>query len=346
MLDDLKNNDEIGRLKAVQRLNVLDTAEEAPFEKIVNLVQEILQVPICAVTLVDEHRQWFKASRGLDVCETSRDVSFCSHAIQFSEPFIVQNAVDDPRFAENPLVTGDLNIRGYAGIPLRTPEGYNVGALCAIDTSPREFLDTEIAILEKFAKVIIDELELRQIASSDHLTGALSRRAWMEKAELELVRAKRYNRPLSLAILDIDKFKLINDTYGHPAGDKVIKFISELCTANKRDMDLFGRLGGEEFALIMPETDAERAKLLIERVRALYGSQPIELGDLDDPVNSTFSAGIAELGPEERELDSLIERADKALYRAKNSGRNCTIIGYDEELASADEKKASASGAA
>lgn len=337
MFAELKNQDEEGRIEALNRLEVLDTAKEAPFEKIVNLVQEILQVPICAVSLVDRHRQWFKAQCGLDVNETPREISFCTHAIQSSKPFILKNALKDPRFAENQLVTGGPLIRSYAGIPLKTPDGYNVGTLCAIDTKPRDFPETEITILENFAKVIVDELELRQIASSDHLTGALSRRAWIEKAKLEIVRARRYNRPLSLAILDIDKFKLINDTYGHPAGDKVIQALAEVCVSNKRHPDLFGRLGGEEFALMLPETDAQAAKNVLERIRTLFRIQPIDLGE---PVHSTVSIGIAEADTGEFDLDHLMVRADKALYTAKNDGRNRTFVSPKFEGASSSVSSA------
>ena len=99
MFADLKNQDEEGRIGALNRLEVLDTANEAPFDKIVNLVKEILQVPICAVSLVDRHRQWFKAQCGLDVNETARDISFCTYAIHESTPFIVHNALEDPRLA-------------------------------------------------------------------------------------------------------------------------------------------------------------------------------------------------------------------------------------------------------
>ncbi len=323
MLTELKHYDEEGRICALNRLEVLDTAEEVPFEKIVNLVQQILQTPMCAVSLVDRHRQWFKARRGLGVSETARDISFCTHAIQQSNPFIIRDALEDPRFSRNPLVTDAPFIRSYAGVPLRTSDGYNVGSLCAIDTKPRLFPDAEIAILENFARIVVDELELRQIASSDHLTGALSRRAWTEKAKLEIDRAQRDGRPLSLAIFDIDKFKLINDTFGHPAGDLVIKAMAGLCMSTIRQSDVFGRLGGEEFGLIMPETGAADAKVLVDRIRMHFAREPINLGQ---PVSSSVSIGVTERKPGEVGLDTLVERADRALYAAKHEGRNRTVL--------------------
>jgi diguanylate cyclase (GGDEF)-like protein len=326
----LKNDDEEGRLRALDRLAILDTTAEAPFDKIVNLVRQVLHVPMCAVSLVDRNRQWFKAQCGLGVGETARDISFCTHAIGGPAPFIVRNAVDDPRFSGNPLVIGTPFIRSYAGIPLSTRDGYNIGTLCAIDTKPRDFPDSEIAILENFAKVVVDELELRQIASSDHMTGALSRRAWTDAAQMEINRASRYGRPLSLAILDIDKFKVINDTYGHPAGDIVIKRLAALCMASIRESDLFGRFGGEEFALLMPETNLGDAERAIERIRTAFAGEPIDTGC---SIGATVSIGLALLDVGETDVSALIDRADKALYQAKNAGRNCTVVAWPGEPA-------------
>ncbi|MDB5658257.1 MAG: diguanylate cyclase [Cypionkella sp.] len=136
---DRKLADEEGRLEALRRYDVLDTPPEAPFDRLTELVRSVLGVPIAAVTLVDAERQWFKSIAGLNACETSLEISFCAHAIKKREPLVISDATLDMRFAKNPLVTGDPWIRSYLGIPLETPDGYNVGALCAIDTKPRTF---------------------------------------------------------------------------------------------------------------------------------------------------------------------------------------------------------------
>jgi diguanylate cyclase (GGDEF)-like protein len=323
MIADAKTADEEARLRTLHRMQIMDTAPEAPFDKIVQLVRQILRVPICAVSLVDRDRQWFKAQCGLDVSETSRDVSFCSHTIERAEPFVVADARQDPRFAENPLVTGAPFIRSYAGTPLTSPDGYNVGSLCVIDVESRQFSVSELAILNSFARLVMDEMALRQIASTDHLSGALSRRAWTERAEAEIGRARRYGRPLSLAIFDIDKFKLINDEFGHPAGDTVIRHLAELCMVACRQSDVFGRLGGEEFGLLMPETVSADALTVVERIRLIFGNNASDLGR---PVFSTVSIGVAQLLPRESGLAALFERSDKALYDAKHGGRNQTVV--------------------
>src|SRR5690349_6483011 len=168
--------DEEGRLAALNRYEILDTPPEAPFEKITSLVQDVLQVPICAVSLVDREQQWFKSIQGLDTRRTPRSISFCTHTIRTDEALIVPDALHDPRFSANPLVLGEPHIRSYAGVPLQSPDGYNVGALCAIDVVPRTFSDAQLAILRSFATLVVDQLELRRIAVRDHLTGALTRR--------------------------------------------------------------------------------------------------------------------------------------------------------------------------
>lgn len=116
--------DEPGRQRALDRLKVVDSRAEPPFERIVDLVKTTLNAPICAVTLVDNDRQWFKAFRGLNVDQTPRDVAFCDHAIRAEAPFIVEDATKDARFANNPLVLFEPHIRAYLGIPLKMPDGY------------------------------------------------------------------------------------------------------------------------------------------------------------------------------------------------------------------------------
>ena len=225
-------NDEAGRLAALERLQVLDTEPEARFENIVSLVRSVLDVPIAAVTLVDGERQWFKARRGMPSAQTPRDISFCAHAINQIDPLVVIDAKADPRFHENPLVTGDPNIGSYAGIPLTLADGYTVGALCAIDVKPRAFTSLELAQLTGLARIVVQELELRDIAERDHLTGALSRRAFCQEVEHEIARFGRYRRPSTLLMIDLDHFKSVNDRHGHQAGDQAQP--SEACDTPAR----------------------------------------------------------------------------------------------------------------
>ncbi|MGJ0237275.1 GGDEF domain-containing protein [Novosphingobium fluoreni] len=321
--------DEPARLAALQRLAVMDTAPEEPFENVVALVRTVLSVPIAAVSLLDADRQWFKARSGIDASQTPRDLSFCTHAIAQRDPLVVPDATKDLRFADNPFVIGDPSIRSYAGVPLRTPDGYNIGSLCAIDTQARDFSPAEIAILDKFARIVVDELELRRIAGRDQLTGVLTRRGFIQSAEHEIERFRRYDRPASLAMLDIDRFKSINDTYGHPSGDVVLRQVAMVLDTVKRPNDVLGRLGGEEFAMLMPETDQDAALAASDRFREAIASARIE-SLCGAQLDVTASFGVASLGPATVDAEAWLASADAPLYAAKRGGRNrCMAAGFN-----------------
>jgi GAF domain-containing protein len=129
--------DEVYRLEALKSLDLLDSQEEPDFNSAVHLGRALFGVPICLISLIDADRQWFKAKVGLDAAETPRDISFCGHAILGRDALVILNALEDPRFADNPLVTGPPNIRFYAGAPIRLPSGYCIGTLCLISPEPR-----------------------------------------------------------------------------------------------------------------------------------------------------------------------------------------------------------------
>jgi len=155
---------EAHRLKVLWQYDVLDTVPEAMFDDLTELAAQICEAPIALISLVDERRQWFKSKVGLSVSETSRDISFCAHAIRQQELFIVPDATLDPRFAHNPLVTADPKIRFYAGAPLITPDGHALGTLCILDKVPRELRPEQRQALCTLARHVITQLELRRHA--------------------------------------------------------------------------------------------------------------------------------------------------------------------------------------
>ncbi|HXH03987.1 MAG TPA: diguanylate cyclase [Candidatus Competibacteraceae bacterium] len=170
------------------------------------------------------------------------------------------------------------------------------------------------------------EEELRQRALYDSLTGACNRRYFLEQSAQELKRAQRYRRPLSLLMLDIDHFKRINDSHGHAVGDEALRRFSAICRETLRVQDVFGRLGGEEFAILLPETNGVQAVELAERLRQTLARQehPMPDGTL---LRFTVSIGATLLTTEDRGVDMLLSRADCALYRAKQGGRNRVVFG-------------------
>ena len=166
--------------------------------------------------------------------------------------------------------------------------------------------------------------KLRKIANSDPLTGVGNRRFFLDEAgKREYYRAVRYNQPLSLLMLDVDHFKRINDSYGHATGDSALKVLTRICQESLRASDVFARLGGEEFAAVLPGSDLEGAKVLAERVRAA-----VEASQTDTPrgiISFTLSIGISCMQPDDDSIETMLNRADKALYEAKASGRNRVV---------------------
>ena len=150
--------DEEQRVQALVNTGLLDSAEEKRFERLTKLAQQVLHVPVALVSLVDSHRQWFKSRQGLEVRETSRDVSFCAHAILGKEILEIEDARADPRFADNPLVIGPPHIRFYAGAPLSTQEGYRIGTLCVVGDKPRRLSGEERSILRSLADCVEAEI--------------------------------------------------------------------------------------------------------------------------------------------------------------------------------------------
>ena len=175
------------RLKVLWQYEVLDTVPEELFDDLTELAARICEAPIALISLVDEKRQWFKSKVGTDVKETSRDVSFCAHAIKQAELFIVPDAAQDKRFANNPLVTSDPKIRFYAGAPLITADGYALGTLCVIDKVPRELRSDQKQALLILARHVVSQLELRRRSRELVQVRQQNEKA---KTEVEQLRAK------------------------------------------------------------------------------------------------------------------------------------------------------------
>ena len=165
------------------------------------------------------------------------------------------------------------------------------------------------------------EEELKRQARIDYLTGVANRGHFMDQAEQELARAVRYSNDLSIFMMDIDHFKQVNDRYGHKIGDSVLKKLAQVCLNTLRTVDILGRIGGEEFAILLPETNMAEALEVAERLRQEIASSrlPLEEGL---PVQFTVSIGVSSLATSDDNIDVLLNAADKALYKAKEAGRN------------------------
>lgn len=183
---------------------------------------------------------------------------------------------------------------------------------------------------QKLKKLLEEQVELVQqlerLANTDALTGIWNRRYLLTIAAQEINRSQRYNFSFSVLLIDIDYFKKINDTYGHNVGDEVIIFMTQIVIDNLRKPDCFGRFGGEEFVVLLPETDTDEALIVAERIRSSIQNQSITVED--KKVSITISIGVSSYYLGDKTIDAIIQRSDQALYQAKNQGRNRVIVDH------------------
>lgn len=471
--------DNEARIAAVHALDLLDSEPEPAFEDAVQLAATICSTPISLITVLDGKRQWFKSRVGLTVTETPQEQAFCAYAIIQPDLFIVEDAREDLRFEENPLVTGDPKIRFYAGMPLRTPDGYSLGTLCVIDTIPRvltaeqqaslkllshqveaqiamrrqmkglrdalaattrlheqvvdsntlfqAFMDNgplvsymkdaqgrmlyynrlfaerfsitreewigkddfeiwpeefakgfravDLAVLKEGELCVTEETspgpadttlhwrsykfpfegtsgdqllagmsldisvqknaeialkksheelhkaneKLRELSVTDALTGLCNRRGFDEQLQVEFKRAARYRTDFSMLLIDADYFKSFNDTFGHGEGDEVLRRVAKLLLDGARATDTVCRHGGEEFAMLLPNTDLDAALLLGKRICHSIASAEWKYRAVTVSIGAAASTGGLP------NTAALVRRADLALYEAKAQGRNCAV---------------------
>ncbi|KIK87874.1 sensor domain-containing diguanylate cyclase [Pseudomonas koreensis] len=315
MLAPIKPANEAVRIQALHGLNVLDSAPEERFDRLTRLAKRLFNVPIALVTLVDKDRQWFKSCVGLDVNETPRDVSFCGHAILQDELLLVPDAKQDKRFHDNPLVTGEPNIRFYAGYPLTVPNGNKMGTLCLIDTRPRELDDEERGLLRDLAGMAEQELMAVQMANMDELTLLSNRRGFKALAQYALEACKHRDKPATLLFFDLNDFKHINDHYGHAEGDSALKTFADVLRIAFRESDVVGRLGGDEFVALLTGSSHVETTAIMARLKDILDERNTML---QRGYDIRFSVGQIEYDPQRHDtVDRLLADADSAMYEHK-----------------------------
>lgn len=471
------------RLAKLRSFAILDTPEEKEFDTIVALAQRLLGCPVVLVSLVDDHRQWFKARCGVDATETPRDIAFCAHAMLGPDIMVVEDATRDPRFADNPLVTGPLGIRFYAGVPLRpAAPGFDdslpgIGTLCVIDTKPRTLSDADMALLRELgalAAALIEaraaaatalrlseeaadrammldrqhrlllqaermagigswrielgddkvewsdqvfaihglpvgtppsleraldfypeedrarvtdligtaisraepfsldsdlvaadgrllrvrslgepeyrdgepvaiigvfqditdqharEQQLRATASTDALTGLPNRACFETRLDAALLRAAACAEPLALLFLDLDGFKSVNDSFGHDAGDEVLRAMAASLRGRDFANAFAARLGGDEFVMLVTRPrDCANMRSFVSNLLRRLRYDVVRDGRLRR-VSATVGAAFLEEGA--TNAAELMRRADLALYDAKRHHRGTGRI-YGEDRA-------------
>nr|WP_308936692.1 sensor domain-containing diguanylate cyclase [Duganella radicis] len=297
----------------------MDTPAEERFDRVTRMARRMFRVPVALVSLVDENRQWFKSAQGIDTCETPRSVSFCGHAILGDDIFVIPNALQDPRFADNPLVTGDPHIRFYAGCPLRSAGGVKVGTLCLIDHVPREFEEEDAIALRDLAAMVEDELTAFQSATTDELTRISNRRGFLQLAQYGLNFCSRHHLPAALAFIDLDRFKPINDKFGHAEGDRALMAFAEVMRACFRSTDLFARLGGDEFVVLLAGATRDDAQAVLEKFGGMLGAYNTRA---QRGYRLYFSCGVVEFDPAaSHSVEELLAAGDAHMYAIKAAKR-------------------------
>lgn len=288
---------------------------------------ELVDADSCSIMLLDEQRSELlcKAAVGLPP-EEEADLCFkvgegvAGWVAEHGAPALIADVESDPRFKTLPGQTA--SIRSMLVVPLTTKEGV-IGVICAASHRPEAFGVDHEDLLNYLGSSIVKDIEnarLYRLSITDSLTKAFNRQYLYQRLPEEIERTKRYGDPLSVGIFDIDFFKGFNDTYGHPAGDFVLKEVVRLAQGQIRDVDALVRYGGEEFLLLLPNTPLAGAQVTAERIRKAI--EAAEFPWSDRRLKVTVSVGIATLGPGAMTDETLLKRADEALYRAKGAGRN------------------------
>jgi diguanylate cyclase (GGDEF)-like protein len=269
-------DNEESRLKSLRSLNILDSSAEERFDRITRMAKRIFNVPIVLVSLVDQNRQWFKSCIGLDVQETSRDISFCGHAILKDEVLVIHDASKDARFSDNPLVTQAPYIRFYAGCPVRAKDGHRLGTLCLIDQVPRAFSEDDFEALKDLASMVELELSVIHSLTTDDVTKTLNKEGFSILAQDRLDFCVKANIPVAAIIIEIDDFQSIKDTFGSEEGKRTLEILTRLFTCESTDIELFGRLGDCKFIALLTNKSTDDITSLLKSLKVSFKNRETE----------------------------------------------------------------------
>jgi diguanylate cyclase (GGDEF)-like protein len=303
------------RLATVADLRLLERIGDPVLSGLTRLARTITGASGAAVHIFDADYQRRIAAAGVPLADLPEADSMCRIVVLTGTRVITRDASEDGRFNYSPFVKTATPVRFYASVPLRVGGNVAVGTLCAFDTEPRDLSDEQIARLEDIAEIARAHLELVKIASDlghaaslDALTGTVNRVIFDDRLALALARRRRHHTTVLVAVIDLDNFKALNDTFGHSRGDDALQWVATRLLAAVRREDTIGRLGGDEFGLVA-EVAENGFEALLEHVRqATQGFEP----------EFTLSVG-AVLVEDDDDVESVLHRADEAMYAVKRA---------------------------
>lgn len=305
---------EAERLAVLHQLNILDTEEEERFDRITRIACKLFSVPMASINFLEAERQWMKSNSGLTIKEASRKTSFCGHVILSNEIMVVEDAVSDKRFHDNPFVTGNPYFRFYLGCPLQIKSA-NVGVICLIDDKPRLLQDVDLSIAKDLSNMVELELESLHASTTDELTGLSNRRGFLKLGGYLFNSCLRENKPFNLLFFDLDKFKHINDNFGHAEGDLVLKLFSQTLLTHFRACDVIARLGGDEFCIFASGLESKDINQIIHRLEDAFSSLNARN---NKGYQIEFSVGSIQFDKEKHQsLADMLELADSNMYSNK-----------------------------
>lgn len=294
-------------------LNVLDSRPEERFDRLTRIARRLFEVPIALISLIDDKGLWFKSLQGLDTKEIPGDISFWGHAIRKDDLLIVPDTLLDARFKDKPLVVDEPRVRFYAGCPLYDPNGARLGSLCLLDRKPRDMGPEDRALMRDLTTIVENELTALQLATRDELTRLANRRGLLPLAQNALNLCKRRSLPALMLYFDLDRFKQINDRFGHAEGERALAAFGKLLRDTFRKSDVIGRLGGEEFVALLSGARKSSRLGMVERFEQAVRTHNEEQRRGYD---IQFSVDLCEFNPERHHsvLD-LLNGADRQTYK-------------------------------
>ena len=329
------------RLEVLQRYRVLAPEGGSNETQLAEAVSLATAAPIVIAVVTERHRGRFACHHGLTPIQVAPLAAICARSNLAPEPFVVPDLSAEAEFDPDALRAHGIEARVLAGVPMRSATSERLGTLCALSPERSAFGGDRLQGLVVMADLVAQTLVMRSaaryaladlveaervkrryydLAMTDGLTGALNRRAFLSIAHRDLARCTRHGGGLSVVAFDVDNFKAVNDTHGHAAGDAVLRELSSTLLGMVREEDAFGRMGGEEFALALPETTPADASRLAERLRKAASGMVFD--GPDGAFSVTISLGVAAARPGQGGIEDALARADAALYAAKNAGRN------------------------